>query len=145
MRNTIQSWLEKAGFKRYVNCQSKRLCITPARIKKKIKKMMIIVFCTDQIIGLRFTLSSTGIAGNLFFLSYLMGTTAIARKTWPRWTDGPSICLRFPKLHFYDFLQGVLTGSAWITGHGRWRAITPIASPFWRRRLVRSWRSCTTQ
>lgn len=29
-RNTIQSWLQKPGFKRYVECQSKRLCITLA-------------------------------------------------------------------------------------------------------------------
>lgn len=39
------------------------------------------------------------------------------------------------------FLQGVLTGNAWITGRGRWRAITPIVNPSWRRRLVWHYRS----
>lgn len=38
--------------------------------------------------------------------------------------------------------QGALTGNAWIMGLGPSRAITPIASPFWRRRLVWYYRSC---
>lgn len=40
------------------------------------------------------------------------------------------------RAHKTFFLQGVLTGNAWIMEHGRWRAITPIVNQFWRRRLV---------
>lgn len=154
--------MEKRALKdMQINWQNKRLCISPPWIK--------VFYCWIGILRKTQTDSSAQVWTELLrnykdVLAYLLGTTppppqqhnkqvactstesAESTSILKSWTMFATIHCNFIvfstmlcTLFFFFFLQGVPTGNAWIMGRGRWRAITPIVNPFWRRRFV--WRS----